>query len=403
MELGQIGAYRDEATGVMGVNRLALTDADAEGRRLVMRWFREAGLAVRVDRIGNVYGRRPGRFDHEAPVMSGSHIDSVPTAGVFDGCLGVLGALECVRSLNELGVETDRPIEIAFFTDEEGNRFGSDVLGSSVAVGRTPLETAYAFTDRDSLSVRSELERIGFLGDAPERLTPPHAYVECHIEQGPILAAAKMDLGVVTGVQGISWREVTIAGRSAHAGTTPMELRSDAGLAAARLNVYLHEMATSGRYGAMRGTMGGMQAYPGTTNIVPGRVRCTLDMRNPDDAQLAAAEADVDAFCQSLEDDMGVTITWRQTARTPRVAFSEMVQDVLAQKMDAAGLKYQRIMSGAGHDAQELAEICPTAMIFVPGEYNGISHNPREYSTPEACTRGINILLQSLVELATRS
>jgi N-carbamoyl-L-amino-acid hydrolase len=403
MELGQIGAYRDEATGVMGVNRLALTDADAAGRRLVMRWFQEAGLAVRVDRIGNVYGRRRGRFDDEAPVMSGSHIDSVPTAGVFDGCLGVLGALECVRALNDLGLETDRPLEIAFFTDEEGNRFGSDVLGSSVAVGRTPLETAYAFTDRDGLTVRGELERIGFLGEAPERLTPPHAYVECHIEQGPILAAAKMDLGVVTGVQGISWREVTIAGRSAHAGTTPMELRSDAGLAAARLNLYLHEMATSGRYGAMRGTMGGMQFYPGTTNIVPGRVRCTLDMRNPDDAQLAAAEADVDAFCQSLEDDMGVSITWRQTARTSRVAFSAMVQDVLARKMDAAGLTYQRIMSGAGHDAQEMAEICPTAMIFVPGEYNGISHNPREYSTPEACARGVNILLQSLVELARRS
>jgi N-carbamoyl-L-amino-acid hydrolase len=334
--------------------------------------------------------------------MSGSHIDSVPTAGVFDGCLGVLGALECVRSLDDLGIETDRPLEIAFFTDEEGNRFGSDVMGSSVAVGRTPLDTAYAMTDRDGVTVQAELLRHGFLGAAPELLSPPHAYLECHIEQGPILSAAKMDLGVVTGVQGISWREVIITGRSAHAGTTPMELRSDAGLAAARLNVHLSEMAVSGRYGAMRATMGAMQAYPGTTNIVPGRVRCTMDLRNPDDAQLAAAEGDLEAFFRSLEDDMGVSITWRQTARTPSVAFSEHVQDVLARQMDAAGLKYQRIMSGAGHDAQEMAWICPTAMIFVPGEYNGISHNPREYSTPEACANGVTILLRSLVELATR-
>jgi N-carbamoyl-L-amino-acid hydrolase len=250
--------------------------------------------------------------------------------------------------------------------------------------------------------VRAELERHGFLGGAPELLPPPHAYVECHIEQGPILAAAKMDLGVVTGVQGISWREVTITGRSAHAGTTPMELRSDAGLAAARLNVQLYEMAVSGRYGALRATMGATQSFPGTTNIVPGRVRCTMDLRNPDDVQLAAAEGEVEAFCRSLEDDMGVSITWRQTARTPSVTFSDYVQDVLAQQMDAAGLKFKRIMSGAGHDAQELASICPTAMIFVPGEYNGISHNPREYSTPEACARGVNILLRALVELASK-
>ena len=401
MALGEVGAYRDERTGLKGVNRLALTDADAQGRRLVKRWFEEAGLEVRVDRVGNVIGRRKGRRSGDAPVMSGSHIDSVPTAGAFDGCLGVLGALECVRTLNDLGMETDRPLEVAFFTDEEGCRFGTDMLGSAAAVGRLELETVYELKDRDGLTVRGELERHGFLGTAPERLPPPHAYVECHIEQGPILRAAGVDLGVVTGVQAISWQDVSITGKSSHAGTTPMSLRSDAGLCAARIAVRLHEMALSGRYGEMRATMGAVQPHPGMVNIVPGRARCTVDLRNPDDAMMAAAEKDLEAFYRSLEKEMGVTITWRQTARTPRVAFSEQVQAVLARHMDAAGHTHQRIMSGAGHDAQEIASLCPTAMIFVPGEYDGISHNPREYSTPEACTRGVNVLLRALVELAT--
>ncbi|HZN94256.1 MAG TPA: M20 family metallo-hydrolase [Myxococcales bacterium] len=399
--LGEVGAYRDERTGLKGVNRLALTDADAQGRRLVKRWFEEAGLEVRVDRVGNVIGRRKGRRSGDAPVMSGSHIDSVPTAGAFDGCLGVLGALECVRTLNDLGMETDRPLEVAFFTDEEGCRFGTDMLGSAAAVGRLELETVYELKDRDGLTVRGELERHGFLGTAPERLPPPHAYVECHIEQGPILRAAGVDLGVVTGVQAISWQDVSITGKSSHAGTTPMSLRSDAGLCAARIAVRLHEMALSGRYGEMRATMGAVQPHPGMVNIVPGRARCTVDLRNPDDAMMAAAEKDLEAFYRSLEKEMGVTITWRQTARTPRIAFSEQVQAVLARHMDAAGHTHQRIMSGAGHDAQEIASLCPTAMIFVPGEYDGISHNPREYSTPEACTRGVNVLLRALVELAT--
>jgi len=397
--LGEVGAYRDERTGLVGVNRLALTDADAQGRRIVKRWFEEAGLAVRVDRIGNVYGRRKGRRDLP-PVMSGSHIDSVPTAGRFDGCLGVLGALECVRTLDERGVATDHPLEIAFFTDEEGCRFGTDMLGSAVAVGRIPIEQAYGLRDKQGLVMRDELARIGFLGAHPERLEPPRAYVECHIEQGPILRAADVDLGVVTGVQAISWQEVTIVGRSAHAGTTPMELRRDAGLAAARLNLRMHEMALSGRYGELRATMGGIDPAPGLVNIVPGRVRCTVDLRNPDDAQMAAAERDLAAYLGALAAEWGVQVEARQTAKTPRIRFSDEVQAVIARAIEAAGLSQQRIVSGAGHDAQELASLCPTAMIFVPGEHDGISHNPREYSTPEQCERGVNALLATLIELA---
>ncbi len=398
--LGEVGAYKDDRTGLVGVNRLALTDADRDGRLLVKKWFEDAGLAVRVDRVGNVYGRRKGKRD-DAPVMSGSHIDSVPTGGRFDGCLGVLGALEVVRVLNERKLETARPLEIAYFTDEEGARFGHDLLGSSVAVGRMTLEEAYETKDKQGISVKSELQRIGFLGTAEEKLSAPHAFVECHIEQGPVLRAAEMDLGVVTGVQSISWQQVTILGKSSHAGTTPMALRKDAGLFAARLNLKMNEMALSGRYGEhMRATMGGINPLPGLVNIVPGRVMVTVDLRNPDDEAMIRAEADLTAWWKSTSAEYGLTVESKYTARTPRIHFGQHVQDVIAKKMDDFGFKYQRLHSGAAHDAQELASLCPTAMIFVPGEYDGISHNPREYSTPEACERGVNVLLHTMVELA---
>ncbi|MFO0725300.1 MAG: M20 family metallo-hydrolase [Myxococcota bacterium] len=401
MELSQIGRYLDDRTGLFGVNRLALTDADAEGRRQVKRWFEEAGLEVRVDRIGNVIGRRRGREDHLAPVMSGSHIDSVPTGGAFDGALGVLGALEVVRSLNDEQRTTKRPIEIAFFTDEEGARFGTDMLGSAVAVGRLPLETALALRDGDDKSVGDELSRIGFRGAHEERLRPPHAYVEVHVEQGPILEAAQMELGVVTGVQAISWRELSILGRSAHAGTTPMRLRKDAGLAAAKIDVRIAEMARSGQYGPeMRANMGRIEVHPSRVNIVPSRVIATVDLRNPSDEGMRAAEADLDRYLREVAQELEVEISWRQTARTAHVPFDTQVQAVIAKHIDALGLRWQHILSGAGHDAQELASLCPTAMIFVPGLYEGISHNPREYSTPEACRRGVEVLRRTVIELA---
>ena len=397
--LAEVGAYKDERTGLSGVNRLALTTADGEGRRLVRQWFEEAGLTVRVDRIGNCYGRRKGKRD-DAPVMMGSHIDSVPTAGRFDGCLGVLGALEVIRTLNEKAVQTGRPLEVAFFTDEEGCRFGTDMLGSAVAVGRLALDFALGLADRHGLTVGAELAQIGFAGAADVKLPAPHAYLECHIEQGPILRAAGQELGVVTGVQAISWQEVTLIGKSAHAGTTPMNLRRDAGLAASRLNLRIHEMAVGGQYGEMRATMGRIDPAPGMVNIVPGKITCTVDLRNPDDAAMARSEGDLASFLRALEAETSVQAQARQTAKTSRVHFSKEVQAVISQKMDEARLSHQAIISGAGHDAQELASLCPTAMIFVPGEYDGISHNPREYSTPEQCQRGIDVLLQTALELA---
>jgi N-carbamoyl-L-amino-acid hydrolase len=400
-QLAEIGAYRDERTGLVGVNRLALSEADGRGRALVKRWFTEAGLEVRVDRIGNCFGRRSGTRADAASVMVGSHLDSVPTGGAFDGALGVLGALEVIRTLNDSGMQTVRPLEIAFFTEEEGCRFGTDMLGSAVAAGRIPLQRALGLKDRSGLSVGEELAKIGFAGTADERLEPPHAYLECHIEQGPILRAANVDLGVVTGVQGISWQELTLVGQAAHAGTTPMELRRDAGLAAARINLRLHEMAVSGKYGQLRATMGGLDPMPGMVNIVPGRVWCTVDLRNPDDALMAAAEKDLASFLRGLEAEMRVQIEARQTAKTSRVPFSTEIQVAIVRNISAAGLSQQSIVSGAGHDAQEMAALCPTGMIFVAGEYDGISHNPREYSTPEQCANGVNVLLTTVLQLAS--
>jgi N-carbamoyl-L-amino-acid hydrolase len=402
--LGAIGAYTDERTGLIGVNRLALTDADAAGRRQVVAWMKELGLEVTIDQIGNVLGRRAGTDNSLAPVMSGSHIDSVPTAGRFDGCLGVLGALEVVRTLNEHRIETRRPIVVGFFTDEEGCRFGTDMLGSAVLSGRLDLEFAYDLRDKDGLRLKDELERIGFLGTRPARLSGaeiPHAYVECHIEQGPILRAKNLDIGVVTGVQAISWQELTITGKSAHAGTTPMELRADAGVAASRINVKLRDMILSGEYGpGMRATMGRLSPHPGLVNIVPSRVVATVDLRNPDDTLMQKSERDIVGYYKILEQEEKVQIEWRQTARTAYVGFDDSVQQKIAAAADAAGLSHERIISGAGHDAQEMASLCKTAMVFVPGEYDGISHNPREFSTPQQCANGVNVMCEVILALA---
>lgn len=399
-ELGAIGAYNDELTGLVGVNRLALSEADGKGRRLVVSWMKELGLDVTVDAIGNVYGRRAGRNNDLAPVMMGSHIDSVPTAGRFDGCLGVLGALEVVRTLNENHVETLRPIVAAFFTDEEGCRFGTDMLGSAVATGRISLEDAYAIRDRDGFAVKDELEKIGFLGTADVKVKAPHAYLECHVEQGPIVRSHGKDIGVVYGVQAISWQALTISGKACHAGSTPMNLRADAGVAAAKINLHLREMIASGQYGEMRATMGAIVPTPGLVNIVPGRVLATVDLRNPDDAMMRKAEADLLEYYKQVEAEEGVKIEWRQTARTESVHFDKSVQARIAAAADALGLTHEPIIAGAGHDAQEFSRLCKTAMVFVPGEYDGISHNPRELSTPEQCANGVNVAIQVLLGLA---
>ena len=399
-ELSQVGAFLDEVSGVHGVRRLALSEEDGAGRRLVQSWFEAAGLEVSVDQIGNIYAHRAGLGDSLAAVMTGSHLDSVPTGGRFDGTLGVLAGLEVMRTLNDHGHETRRPLIAAVYTEEEGCRFGTDMLGSAVATGRLAVEDAHTLTDANGHTVRGELERIGFLGEEVPGTRRPHACVECHIEQGPLLIRSGHELGVVTGVQGISWWQIEITGRSAHAGTTPTSYRRDAGLVAALLNVRLREMADSGDFGEMRGTMGVVRPHPGVINVIPGRVVATVDLRNPDDAQMTRAEEGIRSHAAALADRHDVEISWRQTAKTTSVPFDGSVQQIIEDTAAGFGLRHMRLIAGAGHDAQEWAAVCKTAMIFVPGEHDGISHNPRELSTKKQCADGANVLLHTLLKLA---
>lgn len=400
MELKEIGAYHDEATGLQGVRRLALTDPDAEARRRCVAWMVEAGLEVRVDRIGNVYATRPGR-DRSLPcVLMGSHIDTVATGGAFDGTLGVLGGIEVMRTLNDNDIDTLRDIEVGFFTEEEGVRFGTDMLGSAVTAGRIPLDHAYKLTDSDGKTVKEELIRIGFDGPADERRPIPHAYIECHIEQGPILADAGVDVGIVQGVQSISWQRLTVRGEAAHAGTTPIGSRHDAGLVAASVVVEARRMCDSGDYGQLRATVGNFDIGEGQTNVIPHQAVITVDLRNPDDALMTAAERDLAAYADRLAEQHGVQIAWERMAKTAMVPFDAGIQDVLTATADDLALPYACAMSGAGHDAQEIAAICPTAMVFVAGENDGISHNPREYSNPTACGNGIDVLANAVLRLA---
>ncbi|MEU5947267.1 M20 family metallo-hydrolase [Micromonospora sp. NPDC047465] len=400
MQLKEIGAYHDEATGLRGVRRLALTDADAEARRRCVQWMREAGLEVRVDRIGNVYATRPGR-DRSLPcVLMGSHIDTVATGGAFDGTLGVLGGIEVMRTLNDAGVETLRDIEVGFFTEEEGVRFGTDMLGSAVTAGRIPLDHAHTLTDGDGRTVKEELVRIGFDGDAHERRAIPYAYLECHIEQGPILADAGVDIGIVEGVQSISWQRLTIRGEAAHAGTTPIESRHDAGLVAAHVVVEARRMCDSGDFGQLRATIGNFDIGEGQTNVIPHQATLTIDLRNPDNDHMTSAEQHLAGYVDRLAAHHGVQVGWERMARTAVVPFHPGVREVLATTADDLGLPYVRTMSGAGHDAQEISAICPTAMVFVAGENGGISHTPREYSNPTACGNGTDVLANAVLRLA---
>ncbi|HKU35597.1 MAG TPA: M20 family metallo-hydrolase [Paenarthrobacter sp.] len=401
MDLAAIGAYDDAATGLTGINRQSLTDEDGKGRRLVVGWMKDAGLDVTVDQMGNIFGRRDGTDPDAAPVMAGSHIDTVATAGAFDGCLGVLGALEVVRSLNDAGLRTRRPIVIAAWTEEEGVRFGTDMLGSAVAAGRLSLDYAYDLADDAGLRFGDELERIGFKGEQPVRIDALHAYVEAHIEQGPVLQQQGLAIGVVTGVQAISWQKVILHGRAAHAGTTPTELRVDAGLAAAQIIVHVRAMVNSGRYGQLRATVGHVRTSPGLPSVVPDLAELTVDLRNPDDALMAQAEADLARFLSELpETQPGLRVETRRMAKTRAVPFSKEIQNTISAAAQELGHDTIRLMSGAGHDAQEMAAITPTAMIFIRGQFDGISHNPREYSTPEDCAAGIAVLGKSILALS---
>jgi N-carbamoyl-L-amino-acid hydrolase len=385
-------------TGDGGNCRLALTDEDAGGRELVVGWMRDLGLDVRVDRIGNVVATRAGADDGLDPVMVGSHVDTVRTGGRYDGALGVLAGLEVVRALDDAGVRTRRPLAVAFFTDEEGSRFAPDMLGSLVYVGGMPLEDALDVVGVDGAVLGDELERIGWAGDAAVPGPAPHAYVELHIEQGPLLEEQGVTIGAVTGVQGISWQELTLTGQANHAGTTPMRLRRDAGYVAASVVTFVRRLARD-LGGHQVGTVGRLDLHPDLVNVVAVRATLTVDLRNTDDSVLAEAEWRLREYVAGVAEDEGVEVAWRRLARFEPVAFDPAVVDLVERTATRQGHTVLRLPSGAGHDAQMFARVCPTGMVFVPSR-GGVSHNPAEFTAPHDLEAGARVLAEVLVELA---
>ena len=392
-ELAAIGRTPDGACC-----RLALTDEDRAGRDLVVRWMEEAGLAVRVDGIGNLFGLRAGTEDI-APVMTGSHIDTVRTGGRYDGNLGVLGGLETVRALNDAGLRTRRPLVVAVFTNEEGARFAPDMLGSLVYAGGLALDAALDIVGIDGKRVGDELARIGYAGNAPLGMPRPHAYVELHIEQGPVLDSEGDTIGAVENLQGISWQEATIVGQSNHAGTTPMRLRHDAGYCAAAIGTFLRQLAREFG-GSQVCTMGRVELVPNLINVIAARAKVTIDMRNTDEATLQRAEQRLSAFLDELARDEEVTIDVRTLARFEPVVFDAGLVQRIERIARQLGHTPRRMTSGAGHDAQMIARVAPAAMIFVPS-VRGISHNPAEHTEPEHLAAGADVLLHTLIDLAS--
>jgi N-carbamoyl-L-amino-acid hydrolase len=397
--LGEIGAVLGP-NGERGCARLALTDLDRDGRDLVVSWMVDLGMHVEIDAIGNVVATRAGTDPNAASVMVGSHIDTVRTGGRFDGNLGVLAGLEIVETLAQHDVATKRPIQVAFFTDEEGARFAPDMLGSLVYVGGLPVEEALdVLAADDGARLGDELSRIGYAGPTPVPAAGfPHAYAELHIEQGPVLEDEGVTIGVVTGVQGISWTEVTVTGQSAHAGTTPMVLRHDAMAVAARI---IHEVRRiAGYLGAPQvATVGMLDITPNLVNVVPSKVVFSIDLRNTDETRLKDAEAQVFAACGAFASDEGCEISMRTLARFEPVEFDDTMIDLVEATAQRLGHSTRRMPSGAGHDAQMLARVCSTSMVFVPS-VNGLSHNIAEYTTPADIEAGANVLLQVVLDRA---
>jgi N-carbamoyl-L-amino-acid hydrolase len=390
--LGRVGA-----TAKGGLNRVALTDDDRRGRDLLVEWMRQAGLAVTVDQMGNIFGQRAGS-DGVAPVLMGSHADSVPTGGKYDGQLGVLCALEAIRTLNDRKVATRHPVAMAIFTNEEGARFQPAMIGSGVMAGKIPLEDAYNARDRDGVRLGDELERIGYLGSEPCVPRPLRAYLELHIEQGPILEEQHLSVGVVEGIVAISWSRLTLTGVQDHAGPTPMRIRHDALVAAAEIVRGVREIPRK-IGGDMVSTVGRLDVTPNIPNAIPGRVSLSVDLRAPDEHHVTRALGFLDRLVKDAARVEGVTYELDHYWRVPRTYFDVEVVDTIEEAAKSLGYGYRRILSGAGHDAQYMATICPTGMIFVPSR-DGRSHCEEEFTPMDDIEKGANTLLLAASKLA---
>ncbi|VWD01393.1 allantoate amidohydrolase [Burkholderia lata] len=386
--LGEVGA--DPEVG--GRTRIALTDDERAGRDLVVAWMRELDLDVRIDRIGNIFGTLRSATDDgsERPLMMGSHIDTVKNAGALDGCYGVLAGLAVVRAFRDAGIKPRRSITIGAFTNEEGIRYQPDMMGSLVHAGGMPVDAALDTVGIDGTRLGDELARIGYAGDLEPGAIVPHEYLELHIEQGPILEAEQVRIGVVESLQGISWQQVTVQGNANHAGTTPTHLRHDAGWAAAAIATFLRELAVAS--GTTLATIGMLRIEPNVINVIPRKAVFTVDLRDPDELRLQHAEKRLADHLDKVAAEEGVRITTERLVRFEPVVFDAGLAGEIEASAVRMGFSNRRMTSGAGHDAQMIARIAPAAMIFVPSR-GGISHNPREHTDDDQLIDGAKVLL----------
>jgi N-carbamoyl-L-amino-acid hydrolase len=393
MEMARIGA-----TPKGGVKRLTLTDLDKESRELFIRWCKAAGCSIAVDRMGSIFARRPGTDATLAPVMVGSHLDTQPTGGKFDGALGVMAALEVVRTLNDLDIRTRHPIEIAMWTNEEGSRFAPSMTASGVFAGAFTLDFALSLADADGRTIGGELKRIGY--DGPENVgsRPVHAFFELHIEQGPILEEAGIDIGVVTHANGQRWYEINLTGVESHAGPTPMNRRKDALLGAARIVELVNGIGHAHEPSACA-TCGMIQSYPNSRNVIPGHVFLTVDLRHPDDARLTSMFEALEKGVAEVAARTGLAYDMKEVFYFPPQPFEASCVEAVRKAARRLGHATRDITSGAGHDAVYMARVCPTAMIFTPC-IGGISHNEAEDMTPAWVTAGANVLIHAVLEKA---
>jgi len=393
MEMAQIGA-----TAKGGVCRLALTDLDREARDLFVKWCKDAGCTIRVDKMGNVFARRAGKDNSLAPVMTGSHIDSQPTGGKFDGAYGVLCGLEVIRSLNDMKYETLRPIEAIIWTNEEGSRFAPAMVASGVFAGVFDLDYGLGRADQDGKTMGDELKRIGYAGEDDVGGRPVHAFFEAHIEQGPILEVEKKKIGIVQGAQGQRWFEVTFIGQEAHAGPTPMRVRKDALVGTAHVIGAVNKIGLENAPFACA-TVGMINSSPNSRNVIPGKVFFTIDLRHPEDATLTKMAAAVKSACEEAAAANRLEVDFKEIWYSPPVKFDANCVAAVKKGAEELGFENLDIISGAGHDSVYMSRVAPTAMVFIPCE-GGISHNEIENATKDDCRDGCDVLLRAMVERA---
>ncbi len=395
MAMAEIGA-----TPKGGVKRLTLTEVDRQGRERFRTWCEALGLTVRVDAIGNVFARREGRDPKRLPVLMGSHLDSQPSGGKFDGALGVIAGLEVMRSLNDLGIQTEAPVELVNWTDEEGSRFGHSLMGSGAWAGVYPLEKVYGLRDVEGVSVEEALTAIGYKGEVAAKPFPADAYFELHIEQGPILEKEGRQIGIVTGAQAQVWYDAVVAGQDAHAGTTPPSARRDALVCAARIiDLVDRMMRARGEDG--RGTVGQLHVLPNSRNVVPGEVRFSVEFRHPDFAEIERLAAQFPREAGFIARDCGTPLKLEELFRLPAQPFDPACVDLVRQAAARLGLPAREIVSGAGHDAVYVARSVPTAMIFTPCK-DGLSHNEAESIEPGEAEAGCQVLFEAVLARANR-